>query len=63
MTCWLPTPLHWTEESEEKAVCALALLQREPQSLAIRPIEWMAPIGTAGALWLQLWRWLGRAGR
>jgi hypothetical protein len=36
MNARLPTPLRWTEEAEAKAICALAVLESEPQSAAVR---------------------------
>jgi hypothetical protein len=54
MTWWTPIPLRWAEESEAKQVCALAALQREPYSGAVRFVEWVAPISAPSA-WSVLW--------
>ena len=39
MTARLTTPLRWTEEAEAEAMCAEAVLEREPQSAAVRVVE------------------------
>jgi len=61
MTQWTPTPLRWTEEAEGEQVCTLAMLQREPRSAAVRPVERLAPISIFGvprALLPRLLSWL-----
>ncbi|HXC91240.1 MAG TPA: hypothetical protein VNV18_13845 [Stellaceae bacterium] len=60
MTACPPTLLRWTEEAEAEEVCALALLQREPQSGAVRALEAAAATRSSGgapALWPRLLGW------
>jgi hypothetical protein len=55
-----PTLLRWTEQAEAEAVCALAVLQCEPQSAAVRLVEWATPIPSFvawPALWSRLLTW------
>jgi hypothetical protein len=60
MTASLPTPLRWTEEAEAEAMCALAVVQREPQSGAVRVAVYAAPIASAALLRRRPWplNWL-----
>ena len=47
MTARLTTPLRWTEEAEAEAMCAEAVLEREPQSAAVRVAADAAAIASA----------------
>ena len=38
MTTRRPTLLRWTEEAEAEQMCALAMLEREPQNVAACPV-------------------------
>jgi hypothetical protein len=62
-----PTLLRWTEQAEAKHVCALATLEREPQSAAARPVAFAPPrpvgIRRRPPLLPRLRGWLGGAGR
>ncbi len=60
MNVGTPTLLRWTEQAEAEAVCALAVLQREPQSAAVRLVAWATPIPyfvAWPALWSRLLTW------
>jgi hypothetical protein len=54
-----PIFLRWTERAEAEAVCALAVLEREPQSAVVRLVDWAVPIRSSvarPALWSRLLR-------
>jgi len=66
MTAKKPTLLRWTEEAEAEHVCALATLEREPQSAAARPAAFASqPFSTRRrpALLPRLLSWFRNAGR
>lgn len=47
MTARQPTPLRWTEETEAETMCALARLEREPQSPTVRVAVLVIPFPSA----------------
>jgi hypothetical protein len=61
MTAWLPMPLRWTEEAEAEAMCAQAVLQREPHSAAVGVAIYTAAITSAASprSWRRPLKWLG----
>jgi hypothetical protein len=60
MTQSMPMPLRWTEEAEAEEICALAVLEREPRSAAVRPVERSAAISFFAMSRALLPRLLGR---
>jgi hypothetical protein len=54
MTTSKPIPCRWTEEAEAEKVCGLAVLEREPQSAAVRLVGCTAAMSSPAALL----RWL-----
>jgi hypothetical protein len=60
MSLWTPIFLRWTEQAEAEAVCALAVLQHDPQSGAVRLVDWSTRIPASvarSALWPRLLSW------
>lgn len=56
-----PATLRWAEQAEAEQVCALAVLEPEPESGAVRPVG-AAPLA-GSTLWPNLLlRWLGLFG-
>jgi hypothetical protein len=57
------TPFRWTEEAEAEAMCALARLEREPQTPAVRVAALAVPLALVDApARRRPWsgKWLGR---